>query len=173
MPGVALNITWEGRSASDFARVFDAAASIQDFRPALEEIAEEVIAPSVKENFDSGGRPDWAPLAESTVARKSRAGYSSPSAILIATGAMRAAASDPNQYRVTKDELRAAPWSIPYWVYHQSGTPNMPQRVIMMLQVADRTKVFRIFANYIRQFLIFDPRQAGARAFSGGPSLGT
>ena len=166
---VELDISWEGRSASDFARSFDVAANIKSFRPALQEIGQKVVAPSISVNFQVGGRPAWRPLSESTIERKSRAGYDSPSKILVATGAMEAAATNPGNYKVTDDELRAAPFGIDYWGFHQAGS-GVPQRVIMMLQSLDRTKVNKIFADYLRQFMTFRPGLATTRPFTGGRS---
>lgn len=171
---IELTINWIGRSAADFARVFDTAANLDDFSPVLKDIGEKVIAPSISKNFVSGGRPKWAPLAQSTVARKSAAGAPEPSRVLVHTGRMRKAASDHDKYIVTKETLKAAPWSTRYWKYHQVGYPGLPQRVIMMLQAADRTKINKLFADFIRSHMVFDPRQAGARQFTGGGiGLGT
>ena len=165
--GVALSISWEGRSAKDFSRVFATAASIQNFRPVLGVIAKDIIAPSIDANFKAQGRPKWQPLAESTVRRKAAAGYREPTRILFASGAMKGAASSVSEYVLSKDTLVAAPFSTKYWTFHQRGD-GLPQRVIMMLQAMDRTKINSAFANYLRSFLVFDPHKAGARQFTGG-----
>lgn len=167
---VELNIEWEGRSASDFARQFQVAANITNFQPALKLIANTVVAPSVRKNFASGGRPQWAPLAPATIEKKARMGVSDPTKVLVHSGAMRDAASDASAYKITKDTLRAAPFSTTYWVYHQRGD-GVPQRVIMLLQAADRTKINTIFANYFRQFIDFNPA-TGGRPFTGS-GIGT
>lgn len=164
---VTLEISWAGRSASDFARQFIVAANIKNFSAPLKKIGEEVVAPSITANFDSQGRPSWRPLAASTVERKSSAGVSDPSRILVHTGALKEAATNASNYHVSKDELVAMPFGIDYWVYHQTGG-GVPQRVIMMLQSQDRTKVTRIIADFVRTFMIFDPSKAGARVFTGG-----
>ncbi|KKN23769.1 hypothetical protein LCGC14_0901610 [marine sediment metagenome] len=164
---IALDISWQGRSASDFSRVFAAAARVRSFKPVLKEIASEVIGPSIEKDFSVGGRPPWVPLAQSTVRKKSRQGAASPSKILVHSGAMAQAASDHRKYKINRDTLRAAPFKIRYWGYHQVGD-GVPQRVIMMLQAADRSEITRIFANYIRTFMVFDPRKAGGRQFTGG-----
>ena len=165
---VAITIGWIGRSAADFARVFDVAASFDDFSPVLKDIGEQVVSPSVSENFETGGRPRWAPLAPSTIARKEAAGAMEPGRILVHTGRMREAATNADRYTVNKSMLKAYPKRGPYWVYHQKGGPRLPQRVIMMLQLADRTKINTMFANFVRTKMVFDPRVAGARQFTGG-----
>ena len=159
---VQLEIAWAGRSASDFARTYRVAALIDDFQPVFKEIASEVIGPSVAQNFTAGGRPDWPPLAESTITSKSRRGHSSR--ILVATGALEAAAANPSGYKISKNEMAAFPVGIEYWGWHQTGASNLPQRVIMMLQAQDRTQINNIFANFIRKFMVFNPN-LGGRAF--------
>lgn len=163
---IALDMKWVGRSAADFSRQFDVAANVSDFRPVFQEIASEVVAPTVAENFKAGGRPRWAPLSESRRERKATLGLSSR--VLVATGKMEQLATEASNYRITRSELKAAPFGVPYWGYHQVGTNKMPYRVIMMLQAADRTKINSMFADYMRQFMTFDPRQPGARQFTGG-----
>ena len=164
---VELVIGWAGRSAADFARQFQVASVITNFEPALKIIAHTVIGPSIIQNFESGGRPQWTPLAASTVEKKSRMGVSEPSKILVHSGTMAKAASDSKSYKITKDKLVAAPFATRYWIYHQRGTDHVPQRVIMSLQAADRTKVNTIFAQYFRQFIEFNPK-LGGRVFTGG-----
>lgn len=164
---VALTINWEGRSAKDFARVFAVAASVNDFSEVFEEIAQDIISPSIKQNFEVGGRPPWRPLADSTIQRKSAEGVPNPAKILVHSGAMETAATDHYNYQITKDEMRAAPWGIHYWGYHQVGD-GVPKRVIMMLQAADRSAINRAFANFFRQFMVID-KVTGARSFTSGP----
>ena len=166
--GVELTIDWIGRSAADYARIFHAAANVNDFKEPLTEIAREVISPSVASNFASGGRPTWAALSPVTVERKSAAGVPNPSRVLVHSGMMMRRSDNYSEYKITRSELRAAPFATPYWKYHQTGTPRMPQRTIMMLQMADRAAITRIFANFLRGFITFDPRVAGARQFTGG-----
>ncbi len=165
--GVQLDISWEGRSAKDYSRFFVTAAAIDDFREPLEDVAQDVIAPSIAANFDAGGRPSWTPLAESTVAKKSSMGVSNPGKILFHTGALEEAATNPSNYQVSKSELVAAPFGVDYWIHHQTGTEHVPQRVIMKLQAQDRTAITRIMANWIRTHMIFDPRLPGARVPGG------
>ena len=158
---VELTISWIGRSAADFSRVFKVAANVNDFKPALKQIAQEVIAPSTTENFGAGGRPSWVPLAPFTIAKKGH------SKILIDSGALQQAATDPSQYTVSREALWAWPSGVDYWKFHQTGD-GVPKRVIMMMQAADRTAIMRIFADYMRTFLVFDPRKPGARLPVGG-----
>ena len=164
---VELVIGWAGRSAADFARQFQVAAAIDNFKPALQSIASVVIAPSIALNFEAGGRPQWTPLTASTIEKNSRMGASDPAKILVHSGAMASAAASAKSYKITKDKLTAAPFATRYWIYHQKGTGHVPQRVIMMLQAADRTKINTILAAYFRTFVNFNPA-TGGRVFTGG-----
>lgn len=163
---IALDISWVGRDAKDYSRVFAVAASVDNFRPVLTNIASEVIGPSIAANFEQGGRPAWKPLAASTVEKKARQGARDPNKILVHSGALEAAATNAAGYRITNESLEAAPFGIPYWGYHQTGS-GVPKRVIMMLQAADRSKITRLMAMYIRTYMSFDPN-LGGRAFTGG-----
>ena len=164
---VEMVVGWAGRPAADFARQFQIGAAVQNFEPAFKIIAKTVISPSIRENFEQGGRPSWQPLAASTILKKSIAGASEPSKILVHTGAMAKAAADHKRYKITKDKLVAAPFSSSQWVYHQKGTSHVPQRVIMLLQSVDRTKINTIMSAYFRTFVDFNPA-AGGRQFTGG-----
>ena len=168
---VELTLQWEGRDASDFSRVFDIAADVDDFRPVFKPIADKVIAPSIGSHFEAGGhQPKWASLAQSTINKKSRMGVSNPTKILVHTGALKKAAESSGSYKMSKDELRAAPFGINYYSYHQKGTDSMPQRVVMRLAVQDRTKINTLFAGFIRSFVNFNPA-TGGRQFTGGGLL--
>ena len=164
---VEMVVGWAGRPAADFARQFQIGATIKNFEPAFKIIAKTVIAPSIQQNFESGGRPSWTPLAASTILKKSAAGASDPAKILVHTGAMAKAAANHKAYKISKDKLVAAPFATRQWVYHQRGTGHVPQRVIMSLQAADRTKVNTIMSAYFRQFVDFNPA-VGGRQFTGG-----
>ena len=161
---VEVSFSWIGRDPADFARVYRTAANIKNFKPVLKKIGAEVIAPSIAANFGAGGRPSWARLADSTKMKKAALGQSSK--ILVASGAMKRTAIDSSKYKVSRNSLTAKPGPR-YWKYHQTGTPKMPQRVIMMLQAKDRTAINKQFANYFRSFMVFDPSKPGGRQFIG------
>ena len=162
---VAVDISWVGRDASDFARLYRVGANIRNFKPVLKDIGDEIVGPSIAKNFLAGGRPTWAPLSPETTRTKRAKGHSDR--ILVATGAMEQAASNSARYSVDRNSLEAWPRGIPYWEFHQTGTQRMPQRVIMLLQQADRTAINRLFANYFRTFMTFSPGKAGVRYFRG------
>lgn len=156
---VELIIEWEGVGAPSYARRFRrAAGGLNDFTPALRDIATLAIAPAITRNFAEGGRPSWPPLDDETIKRKIRYGYFSPQKILVATGAMMESATDPTQYQITPLSIVAEP-APDYWIYHQVGTGHVPQRVMMNLAVADQRKIGGIFDRFIAKEL----QKAGLR----------
>lgn len=165
---IDLTIQWVGVDAPSYARRFRTAASIDDFSDVLKDIAYFGIAPAVQANFQNQGRPKWAPLAESTLETKVARGYFAPYRILVATGALMEDAADPENYNWGRKSIIARP-SIDYWIYHQEGTPNMPQRVIMNLQRADQRKIGGMFDRFIREHLAkHGLRVHGQRTVVGG-----
>jgi phage gpG-like protein len=149
---IDLVLTWDGLDADAYARRFRTAASIETFYPVLQEIGAIGIAPAIQKNFDAGGRPKWAPLAEATIKKKMQMSFFSPRKILVATSAMMASATDPGRYVITSHTIIAEPGPH-YWIYHQTGTNRMPQRVIMNLQIADQRKIGGLFDRYILEHL--------------------
>lgn len=98
--------------------------AMRDMRP---------FAPAFKDAFVKGealqfatsgsfGGHSWAGLAPATIARKGH------SRILVDTGAMLKAFTTPEVYRVGSGTVQLGVSSIPYAVYHQTGTANMPAR---------------------------------------------
>lgn len=73
-----------------------------------------------------GGDP-WAPLADSTIAEK--AAHGGGTSILIDTGAMRRAASQPS--RIATPSSLTLTITDPKIGYHQDGTDKMPARPVI------------------------------------------
>lgn len=115
----------------------------------LEATAFPVIAEDFRrmqaKRFDNNG-PGWAPLAASTIARKSRKGYPT-NKILHATGVLRdsltKSGAPGSVVRVTPDELFMGT-HVPYAQYHQQGTKRMPKRVIVDIGEEDAARWGRI-----------------------------
>jgi phage gpG-like protein len=149
---IDLIIQWEGVGAPSYARRFRTAASINSFAPALRDIAVIGIAPAIERNFAEGGRPKWAPLTEQTIKTKARRGFQSPTRILVASQALMRSATNPGEYHIDTHSIVAEPGPY-YWMFHQLGTPKMPQRVIMNLQIADQRRIGGIFNAFIAEHL--------------------
>lgn len=94
------------------------ANELKDMSDPLRVSIVDVIAPSLQDNFDVGGRPKWAPLASYTIEKK---GFSSP---LIETGNLRAEAGKLSSW--TRGSQEAVLNRISdYGIYQNSGFFNV------------------------------------------------
>ncbi len=120
--------------------------SFRDFREPLTRSLVEVILPSIRENFDSEGRPPWQRLSEATVERR---GSAHP--ILEDSGRLRSAATSAQTWRVTQDTVTPEDIDdiVPYAKYIQGGTKLMPARPFLVLQSEDGDKVQVIFDRWM------------------------
>lgn len=91
---------WEPSIGIAAARVNDLAGKIKSFREPLLISIREVMVPSIRRNFDQGGRPAWEPLSSSTLKIRKYYGIDS-SKILVRSGALRRVASQINIWTVT------------------------------------------------------------------------
>lgn len=110
-------------SVGILARKFDKLGiDIRSFRVPLKRAIKFVMIPSIRRNFDSGGRPSWEPLAEETV-RKKR-GKDDP---LIRTGRLRRVMSYQNIWTVDTEKamITDLPHNVWYGKVHQAGYTSM------------------------------------------------
>lgn len=115
-----------------------------DFKEPLETSVELVILPSIRTNFEVGGRPKWRPLSEPYRTHRL------PGPILVQTGALFAAATAMANWTVTRDSAEMTGVdSAAYAGYHQSGTREMPARPFALLQDEDVENIIRIFEIWI------------------------
>lgn len=124
--------------------------NIRSFKDPLTRSVRQVIIPSIRENFESGGRPEWEQLAASTIATRLREGYGiwPP---LTKTGALKKKAAVFANWAITKDSAIMKEPKIKYAKYHQSGTVRMPQRAFAMIQDEDEEDVERIFQIWLEE----------------------
>lgn len=122
--------------ASEPLRQF--AIKVSDLRPLMANIGEIALS-SVQENFESGGRPKWKPLAPSTIKRK---GHTKP---LLQTGTLRSVVR-----RVTENSvvIGVQPAARAYAAIHHFGGQagrnrkvTIPARPYMLLQPEDLAEV--------------------------------
>lgn len=104
------------------ARVDKLGMDIRSFKEPLTRAIREVVAPSIRRNFDVGGRPKWAPLAEATLSWRQRQGVMG-TAPLIRSGALRRVASQINIWSIdrTSAVLAHLPQQVWYGNVHQAG----------------------------------------------------
>lgn len=92
---------------------------IRSFKEPLSRVVKMVMIPSIRKNFDAGGRPAWEPLAEGTIKRRDNSAWP----ILDETGKLRRKATQFNIWTITAGSatVRALPSDVFYGAFHQAG----------------------------------------------------
>jgi phage gpG-like protein len=105
-----------GIVAKDIERL---SLDIRSWKVPLTQVIKQVMIPSIRKNFDTGGRPAWEPLAENTI--KARGFSAWP--ILEVTGKLRRKATQLNIWEIgtTFATVRALPDDVFYGAFHQAG----------------------------------------------------
>jgi phage gpG-like protein len=145
---------------------------IRSFRVPLKRAVKEVMIPSIRKNFDAGGRPAWTPLADATIERKGN------NSILINSGALRRQMGYQNIWTITKDYaiIQDLPQSIWYGKVHQAGADigasssravknittgrivanvsqgegfNIPARPFVVVQPSDERGIESVFRHWL------------------------
>jgi len=129
---------------------------IRSFKEPLKRCVKQVVIPSIRANFDAGGRPGWAPYADSTVEFHEMLGEDLGE-MLIKTGALRQGMSYQNLWTITKEEAYIAdlPPNIWYGKVHQggyggkSGAGAIPARPFVLLQDSDEKAIGDVFDRWL------------------------
>jgi phage gpG-like protein len=122
-----------------------------DLRPAMD-AALDIIRDAEGRQFDTQGADGsggWAPLADSTVQRKARAGLDPR--ILHATGDLVASVTTDSGDNIgisRKDGLDFGT-TLPYAGFHQTGTGRMPARPVVQLPERDRRQIMKVAQRYL------------------------
>lgn len=152
---------------------FDAFAdNIRSLKEPLQRAVRDVLAPSIRLNFEAEGRPvRWQALADGTVATKEYMGRSQPSRILYATGTLARVASQLNIWTIDggyqTGEASAYIADLPerawYGKVHQAGMTLMsrarqlpmaydiPQRPWALIQDEDVERIELIFYEWVEE----------------------
>lgn len=155
--------------------------SIRSFKEPLKQAVKDVMIPSIRRNFDAGGRPRWVPLQANTIVTKK--GDKRP---LIRTGALRRQMGYQKIWTIDSEKamITDLPEAVWYGKVHQAGlgsTTNsivrnistgathviegeadfgsIPARPFVMFQRGDYTKIDRIFDRWVAK----KARMAGVR----------
>lgn len=137
--GIGIN-----NSASVANGIDEIARSFRNFSEPLRESVTAVLIPSIRENFDSEGRPPWQRLAESTVERRGNGGP-----ILNDTGTLRSEATSLSNWNIGIEEATMSGVSVEYGTFHQEGTRNMPARPFVEIQPEDEERIVTIFGEWV------------------------
>lgn len=123
-----------------------------DIRPALTKVAADAREQTAQRFEDEG--PGWAPLAESTLARKAALGQ--PSAILQAEGDLLRSltALGGDHVEVVADDSLLMATRDPKADYHQKGTSRMPARPIVDFSETQRRDHIRTIQRFIVEGIV-------------------
>lgn len=124
--------------------------NIRSFKEPLTKAVRQVIIPSIRKNFESGGRPEWQDLAASTIASRLQQGYGiwPP---LTKSGALKKKATAFGIWTINRDSAIMQEPRIKYAGFHQSGTSRMPQRAFATIQDEDEDNVETIFRIWLEE----------------------
>jgi len=121
---------------------------VTDFSKPLWKTARLVLA-DVEQQFITEGALSggWAPLAQSTITGRIKAGYGS-GPILQRTGALRRSFGAD----VTKNRAVMSSRGVPYFKYHQSRRPRtrLPRRPMLVMPDRTRQNIVEEFHKFIR-----------------------
>ena len=126
-----------------------AAARLKSMDDPLREAVTKVLAPSIRTNFEVGGRPAWTPLADASLEQKGRFGGSSRP--LVFTGALEHAAGSVDSWDIRNNTAQLGnplTGGIGYGIFHQEGTSTVPQRPWAVMQPEDERKIEDILGNW-------------------------
>jgi phage gpG-like protein len=132
-------------------------ADIRSFREPLKRSVQKVIIPSIQANFDAGGRPAWAPYADSTLEFHEMLNEDLSDSLLVKSGALKAAMGLLTNwsFSTTSATMKDLPQRVWYGKVHQAGYGGrggkgvIPARPFVMFQDEDADKITKIFADWL------------------------
>lgn len=115
---VSIDLNFEPSVGILARKVDKLGASIRSFKEPLKRAVKDVMIPSIRRNFDEGGRPAWEPLAPATI--ENRGGDTAP---LVRTGLLRRTMGYINIWHIDGEKamITDLPDSIWYGKVHQAG----------------------------------------------------
>jgi phage gpG-like protein len=116
---------------------------IRSFKEPLKRAIKNVVIPSIRKNFDSGGRPAWEPWSESTVEIMQKTGVKS-SGLLIRSGALRRTMGYQKLWTITPTfaVLADLPQNIWYGKVHQGGYEGRSMKSLIAKHGGNRASAF-------------------------------
>ena len=149
------------------ARAHESAGDMRGAKAELERIRDNVIIPSIKQNFKMGGRPrPWKELSSETIMRRNRDGFAS-GPILRRSHRMYESATAKARFTIGVDKAQhvmtlsygtgsgAFPQRTWYGPVHQlggdfsmAGGATLPARPFAVIQEQDADKIFKMLGDW-------------------------
>lgn len=132
--------------------------ALKDFREPITRSIKRVMIPSIRKNFDVGGRPAWDALAEYTVKVR---GDDGP--ILVRSGKLKHGATQFSIWTITDTSasVRSLPNSIWYGAIHQAGSGGFGSYLVKAKANLGRGATSRALLKHA--FELLDEARGGAR----------
>lgn len=126
---------------------------VRSFREPLNRVVREVAIPSIRTNFEVGGRPQWQELEQSTEETRAYQGFAT--SILWRTGTLVNAATQISDWTITSEEafISNLPERAWYGELHDQGIGGMPERQFFMFQQEDLDAADTIFETWLMERL--------------------
>ena len=122
-----------------------------DMTPAMKKVGLYLLGVNVR-NFNAEGRPAWTPLQPSTIVDRLRKGFG-VGPILERTGVLKRSLTELGApYQVFRPRPRSLQLTsnVPYFKFHQKGTRNIPQRLMVAYQRQDKSQITRIINDFVK-----------------------
>lgn len=157
---IGIKVTMEPTIAIIVALFEALGADIRSFRTPLERAVRDVAAPSIRKNFEAGGRPDaWVGLDDATVLQENAKGFTGARP-LIRSGKLMKAASAQNAWAID-GPAGTATYKLdnPYYggIHQQGSSPGkgfVPARPFAVLQDSDTDAVAKVFDIWLAERLV-------------------
>lgn len=145
-PQPSIEIRGARKAAVDLAELGERGSDIRR----VSEKVRSIYRRSNARRFASSGLGSWPALADSTVERKAREGSSGPP--MVRSGDLMRALTSPRAAdqvdRRDRTEFRFGT-TLPYAVYHDSGTGGEKKRELVELTANERAQVSRLISAYV------------------------
>lgn len=129
---------------------------VRSFRVPLTQAVQQVVIPSMQENFSQGGRPTWQSVSEATDLIKGNLGFSDTP--LVRTGTLKQNMTYLSLWTIDTEQaaIMDLPDRIAYGGIHQAGSSttsgrgsNIPARPFAVIQDEDGQAISDIFDAWL------------------------
>ncbi len=138
-------------------------ASKRNLRKPFERIRDEVMIPSIRKNFEVGGRPRWEPLSLATF---QSGGFGGREAFIASgafggrkpldkTGQMKRAATAKARFTIKGNEMTYGKWPEKRWFGPVHNLPDLseraqiPNRPFTLIQQEDKVAITEIMMEWV------------------------
>ncbi len=161
---MVLNAHVIGVLKKDFQDLAHDLASTSNLRSAFEDIRDEVMIPSIRKNFEVGGRPRWEPLSLVTFQREggggreafieTSAGFTTGRKPLTKSGQMKRAATAKARFHIKSNEMVYGRWPEKRWFGPVHNLPDLserakiPNRPFTLIQPEDKEHITEVMMRW-------------------------